>query len=507
MMYSCLVVSLTRAGEITESVAVASGTVADPAFIETEISPKDGVAGQKRILQVRLYTKSWLRKAPRYPDLLVDGAVVLTPSAFGVNSTAERNGEQYTVQTKEYQLFPKRSGAFIVPPFSLNFSIAGQDGVSLISTELQSDNIGFKVSPLESNQMVLDDESTNDIRASELVGRELELEQSWALLADDKPLRAGDAYGREIKLSLNDSLAMFIPPFNQFMPVFSKSTNGDSYRIEGGNAFQALEKVDDISNRGDSVAIRVERWHYVFEAPGLYKLPDVTLYWWDLASEQWNIEVAEGKEIEVLPSLLSEGGTSSSSYKLSSVTLFIVFAVMMALMLLAIFNRVSFIKALKACYNYSAAAIKNILQRMGFPFDQMAFRGVERQRWSELERALDSNNEDQVATLLYQWIGTWRAHSMAAQLKKNTVPNKGLQNVREFYMDGNPEIPHDLEVLLSKHYQESGNLNSEDFDKLVVVCRTYRGQLHRTHRSNKYKPQGVIKNFNRDSICSRSLNP
>lgn len=510
ILCTCLLVSLSRAEEVVEVAEVVNSTssiVAPPAFIETEMIPKNGVVGQKRILQVRLYTKSWLRKAPRYPDLLVDGAVVLTPGAFGVNSTAERDGGQYTVQTKEYQLFPRRPGAFIVSPFSLSFSIAGQDGVSLINTELKSESIGFKVTPLVANSIALDDKNVSGFSTFNLVGRELQLEQRWGLLTNDKPLRAGDAYEREIKLSLNDSLAMFIPPFNQIMPEVSSLKPSSSYNIVGGTAFQALEKVDDISNRGDSTAVRIERWHYVFDRPGRYKLPDVTLYWWDLNSAQWNIEISEGREINVLPSLLSEGGATGSNDRLSTVVLSIIFIAILALLFLVVFNKTVLIAVLKAVYKVGRSFFKSCLRRAGFPLGQLVFWRLERERWYALEESLKDRNNDQLTALLYHWLDAWRALPLAKNYRNDVARIHKFSAFEKLYLDDGSKISKKLDAILGKLYQESGGISSEDFDELALVCQSYRNQLRRMRRVNKYRPEGAIKNFNRDSICSRSLNP
>jgi hypothetical protein len=81
-------------------------------------------------------------------------------------------------------------------------------------------------------------------------------------------LQAGEAFQREIVFEATDVMAMMLPTF-------------EVEQLEGLAAYPEPSSLSNNSNRGDTVARRVERISYVVESGGQYQLPARDYFWWD----------------------------------------------------------------------------------------------------------------------------------------------------------------------------------------------------------------------------------
>ena len=85
---------------------------------------------------------TWFRSAPRYAEVRIPQAVVLTPEKFGVNFTERIEGATWSGQSRSFYIYPRKAGAYTVPPVSVTFTyaLAGakpSDEVTLQSPELK----------------------------------------------------------------------------------------------------------------------------------------------------------------------------------------------------------------------------------------------------------------------------------------------------------------------------------------------------------------------------------
>ena len=109
------------------------GSVA-AAELQVSVTPEPAgeiVVGQQVRLNVLIETDTWFTSAPRYPEMKLDGAIVLMPDAFGVNSTRREGATTWAGQTRRYVLFPQRAGILSIPPVEVQLAVAadGKPGV------------------------------------------------------------------------------------------------------------------------------------------------------------------------------------------------------------------------------------------------------------------------------------------------------------------------------------------------------------------------------------------
>lgn len=267
-----------------QALAAADNTPKAMAFVRTELSPAKAVVGQQRVLQVHIYTRRWFKRVPKMPRLELKGAVVVQPKGFGVNFTEQLNGQNYNVQTQEYQIFPRHRGAFLIPAMAVSFAVQTENGGQEV--KLKSRPLGFVVQPL--------------LGGSGLVAKNLDLEEAYSpenTLA--LSIGSGEVLQRDIRISATASLAMLIDPLPS--GGLRRDQAGALYReIDGGRWYRQILSVRDSNNRGEQLAIRQERWRYVFDRPGQYRIAALQLPWFDVAAQQWRLAELPGRTVQVL---------------------------------------------------------------------------------------------------------------------------------------------------------------------------------------------------------------
>lgn len=252
------------------------------AFIRAQLLPEAGVRGQKRVLQINIYTRYWFKRVPKMPPLNIVDAVVIQPKGFGVNFTEPHHGVNYNVQTQEYQLFPQRQGVFVIPALLVNFAVQRELGPEEVS--LETEPLYMVAKPLAPEQ------------ARVLVAKNLTLQQRYAPMQNQSSERnseqptvtvlLGQLFDRQIELRAESSLAMLINPFAEGSLV--RDERGVAYTaIDGGRRYREVLSVKDDNNRGQTTASRKERWRYVFDRSGEFFIPAVSVNWFDTDSQSW----------------------------------------------------------------------------------------------------------------------------------------------------------------------------------------------------------------------------
>jgi|GEM_PF-6200761 len=348
------------------TLAVVNDTSAAMAFVRTELSPAKAVVGQQRILHVHIYTRRWFKRVPKMPRLEMTGAVVIQPKGFGVNFTEQINGQNYNVQTQEYQIFPQHQGAFYIPALAVNFAVQTESGGREV--KLESRSIGFVVQPL--------------LGGSGLVAKNLNLQETYSpgnTLA--LSIGSGEILQRDIRISAAASLAMLIDP----LPggELRRDQAGALYReIEGGRWYRQLLAVHDSNNRGEQLAIRQERWRYVFDQPGRYRLAALQLPWFDVEAQQWRLAELPSRTVQVLATV-----KQARQQKIFWATLTLVTA--LGLVLVLGFRRYLLARFWCRPYLY--------LQR------RWRYLRAEPGHWRALKRACRSQQREAVISAFYRW--------------------------------------------------------------------------------------------------------
>ena len=100
---------------------IASDSLRVRAYTEPE---QQVYVGQQLRLIIELMTDTWFNQAPAYPDLDLDGAIVLQPEQSGGNFSDREQGKTYSGVRHRYLIYPQRTGSFSVPVLKLDLAVA-----------------------------------------------------------------------------------------------------------------------------------------------------------------------------------------------------------------------------------------------------------------------------------------------------------------------------------------------------------------------------------------------
>ncbi len=247
-----------------------------PAELRVWLEPEGQVVvGQQVRVRVEVLTPSWFTRAPRLPELTLEGAVSLRPERFGSNFTARRGAETWAGQRRTYLVFPQRSGVLRLPPLEIELGVATGDGPSEPFT-LRSEPLRLAV--------VLPPELAG--RDDVVTARRVTLRESW-----DRPLdglAVGDAPRRTVRVSADASLGMLLPPVGLAAP-------------DGIAVYPEAPRIEDRTDRGRSGGERIEAATYVLQREGAFLLPAIEVHWWDPARGALVTETLAERTLEVGP--------------------------------------------------------------------------------------------------------------------------------------------------------------------------------------------------------------
>jgi hypothetical protein len=215
----------------------------------------DIYVGQLVRLWVEVTTSTWFTRAPRYPELQLDGAIVLMPEQLGVNFTDRVGGSTRSGQRQRYAIIPQRAGALVVPPLTvaLGVSVNGQPSELFIIRTERLELMSILPQGTEGLDQIV-------------AIPELLVEERYDRVLDG--LKVGDAITRTVTLSGEDTFAMALPA-TQFQ------------QIKGTRVYPAQPMLKDTVNRGQYRATRTDAATYILERQGSAKLPEIAIRWWN----------------------------------------------------------------------------------------------------------------------------------------------------------------------------------------------------------------------------------
>ena len=246
-------------------------------------------AGQRVTFAVELLVQGQFAGSPHFDVPDVPGAIILKPSERPLLGTREIEGESYTSQRHDFDLFVQRAGACSVPPFTVRFASRERFGLPVVEHELRTRlfKVEAKAPPGASPGEII--VSTTELTATE----------SWT----PKPVGAkvGDAFTRRISMKAGGVPGMLLPAL-------------EHQRVEGFAVYPKPPEVRDRTERGELTGERVESVTYVCEHAGTFEIPELALRWWNPKESVWKertfpavaIEVAENPALAAAASLASE---------------------------------------------------------------------------------------------------------------------------------------------------------------------------------------------------------
>lgn len=227
------------------------------------LTPSETVAiGQQIELNIELSTSRWFSAGTRIGKLEMDDAIVLKRNKFAVNSTTRERGVTWSTQLWTLTIYPQRDGAFSVPEVTLDVSVAGEEGASLMGT-VTTPALYFTATVPSA---VAQRSATEPIEHW-ISSPQFEINERFDRSLDE--LHVGDAIRRTITLQADSLAAMMLPVIN------------DSAIQDGLAAYPKPAQLEDRVNRGTYRALRRESITYVAETSGTFTLPAKHFWWWN----------------------------------------------------------------------------------------------------------------------------------------------------------------------------------------------------------------------------------
>jgi len=230
-----------------------------PPIARARLDPGGAVTvGQPVELQVEVLVTTWFARAPEFPTLDLDGALVAPPGR-SVNFNEGRGSQRYFGIRRAYTLYPQVAGTYEVPALPITVRPGGSDEVVTVSTG----PLSFEARvPAEASGLGYFIGTTR-----------LTLTQSVDPPVDS--LKVGDALTRTVEMTVVDALSLVLPPLAfDTIPGLAVYPKPSLVTDEGGE-------------RGTQrIGRRVESATYVMEAEGIYELPAVEVAWWDLQARR-----------------------------------------------------------------------------------------------------------------------------------------------------------------------------------------------------------------------------
>ncbi len=230
--------------------------------------------GQRVTVVVKLYSPTFFAGAAAFDLPSVPGVVILPPQDRPQIGTEEMGGDSYTTQTHELAVYPQRAGAVRLPPIGVRFASDGGIGKPPIPREGKTKEMAFTAKMPPGAEGL----------ATVITTPKLTIRETWK----PEPGRAkpGGAFTRTVTVRAAAVPGMVLPPMRWGAP-------------EGVGVYPTPATVTDSSERGEATGQRVESVTYVCEKPGTYRLPGVTLAWWDAGQKKLRREQLPSRTIEV----------------------------------------------------------------------------------------------------------------------------------------------------------------------------------------------------------------
>ncbi|WP_027997991.1 BatD family protein [Sinorhizobium arboris] len=216
--------------------------------------------GQQILVDVDVLVPNYFLQPPQFPAIDLPGAIVTLDDGRALNLNETIDGTSYSGIRRTYMITPQSAGEFTLPPAVITFGYAAVPPQAARG-QVTVPPLRFTIEAAPGSA----GESPGVVAAK--VGISQELDQEPAAL------KAGDTLVRTVSVRAEGLRAMMIPE-----PEFSAPRGVRLYR-------QDPVLSEETDRNGQAVAgLRKDVASYLFQDPGTYILPAVTLSWFDPAS-------------------------------------------------------------------------------------------------------------------------------------------------------------------------------------------------------------------------------
>ena len=271
------------AGAALVFLAVTSWAQAPPAplprvFIETDVSSRNPYVQAATRIIVRVYSA----RALYHPDLDLPASADALVRQVGNDdrSTVERGGRSYDVLTRQYLVFPQRSGTLTLPGAQLSAQVLTSNGrpdpfrgtpggvispygygamsIAVEPLQLKGDGISLEVRP----------RPTGALGSYWMPARQVTLTSAWQ--PPSLQAHVGDALTLDMTEQADGLTAEQLPDLTTLLNL-----------PPGLKVYPEEPKLDNFSQGDTVVGRRQQSIALIADRPGQYILPALHLRWWD----------------------------------------------------------------------------------------------------------------------------------------------------------------------------------------------------------------------------------
>ncbi|OBT13260.1 hypothetical protein A9264_14205 [Vibrio sp. UCD-FRSSP16_10] len=249
-------------------------------------------------LYIELSTPRWFTAGTRITLPEIPNVIVKQRSQLAVNYAERRNGQTWSVQLWQINLFAQNVGSFVVPPVAVNAQVSVDSRHNVAGT-LYSKALKFNAS-LPSGRLTQDLPWINSPN--------VEISQDWQQSSD--ALKAGDVITRTLVVTASDTLSVLLPPM--LVPtVLNEPNQGQvtaNNRATATQSYQVYSKpvqLFDEQTRTQYHAKRVEEQVYVLQHGGEVHFADYSVLWWNSNTEKLQKLTFKGNTFKVAHTLSS----------------------------------------------------------------------------------------------------------------------------------------------------------------------------------------------------------
>ena len=243
---------------LMSSLAVAQG--APQLLVRAHIEPSGTVvAGTEVKLIVDCLTTTWFTEAPNWPLFTVPNAIVNLPDEQAENLHEVINGVSWYGVSRAYRVVPQTAGAFEIPSFLIKVYPGGTNAPATLTTPML--------------RLVATVPAGAEGMSVFFPTQKLSARQTIERSPDD--LKVGGALTRTITQTAAGTEAMLIPPIH-----FGDVNGLKRYPKPSGTKNIMQDRAGLVAGeRTDTVT-------YVIDRSGRFKLPPVTIEWWNTATQR-----------------------------------------------------------------------------------------------------------------------------------------------------------------------------------------------------------------------------
>lgn len=249
--------------------------------------------GQKVTVVVKLYSPTFFAGAPTFDLPAVPGVVILPPQDPPLVGTEVIGGDSYTTQTHDLAVYAQRPGTIHLPRIGVRFTSDGGIGKPPVPHAGKTKELVFTATLPPGAEGL----------STVITTSKLTIHEHWK--PEPGKAKPGGAFTRTVTVRAVNVPGMVLPPIRWEAPA-------------GIGVYPARATVTDSSEPDGMTGQRVDSVTYVCEKPGTYRLPGITLAWWDTDQKKLRREQLPTRTIEVesvLPS--GDSGESEPHRKLS----------------------------------------------------------------------------------------------------------------------------------------------------------------------------------------------